>query len=195
MVNRQEISTYFENKNTENEIVDIYGVFLSTPIGEMLCLSACEGIIVLEFVDQQGLLKTLDKLKILYSAKWCMEPNNHIIQLKEELQAYFAGIRFEFKVPYKCIGTDFQIRVWETLMKIPYGQTISYKEQASLMNQERAIRAVASSNGKNKIAILIPCHRVIGSNGKLTGYAGGIWRKEFLLNHEKQYYQADTDMK
>ncbi|MGJ7911676.1 methylated-DNA--[protein]-cysteine S-methyltransferase [Neobacillus sp. LXY-1] len=102
-----------------------------------------------------------------------------------QLDEYFKGERNEFTFPIQFEGTEFQKTVWEALIKIPYAKTGSYKDIAVSIGNEKAIRAVGSANGKNKLSIVIPCHRVIGSNGKLTGYAGGLWRKEWLLQHEK----------
>lgn len=104
-----------------------------------------------------------------------------------QLDEYFKGVRCDFSFPYQFEGTDFQQTVWEALIEIPYAGTGSYKDIAVSIGNEKAIRAVGSANGKNKLSIVIPCHRIIGSNGKLTGYAGGLWRKEWLLQHEKSY--------
>ena len=105
-------------------------------------------------------------------------------QLKLQLEEYFSGVRTKFELPLNPQGTDFQKNVWDELLKIPYGKTISYKEQSTRLNNLKAIRAIASANVKNPLMILIPCHRVIGSSGALTGYAGGIRAKEWLLNLE-----------
>lgn len=105
----------------------------------------------------------------------------------QQLDEYFKGERFEFTFPYMFEGTDFQKTVWNALKEIPYAKTGSYKDIAVSIDNEKAIRAVGSANGKNKLSIVIPCHRIIGSNGKLTGYAGGLWRKEWLLQHEKEF--------
>jgi methylated-DNA-[protein]-cysteine S-methyltransferase len=105
----------------------------------------------------------------------------------DQLDEYFKGERHEFSFPYMVEGTDFQKSVWNALTTIPYGSTGSYKDIAVSIGNEKAIRAVGSANGKNKLSIVIPCHRIIGSNGTLTGYAGGLWRKEWLLNHEKSF--------
>ncbi len=105
-----------------------------------------------------------------------------------QLDEYFKGRRKEFTFPYYFEGTDFQKTVWNALTKIPYAKTGSYKDIAVSIGNEKAIRAVGSANGKNKLSIVIPCHRIIGSNGKLTGYAGGLWRKEWLLQHEKAHH-------
>ncbi|MFE6169225.1 methylated-DNA--[protein]-cysteine S-methyltransferase [Viridibacillus arvi] len=103
----------------------------------------------------------------------------------DQFDEYFKGDRREFTFPIKYEGTNFQKTVWNALTSIPYGKTVSYTDIAVLIGNEKAIRAVGNANGKNKMSIVIPCHRIIGSNGKLTGYAGGLWRKEWLLQHEK----------
>ncbi|KGR76151.1 methylated-DNA--[protein]-cysteine S-methyltransferase [Ureibacillus sinduriensis] len=103
----------------------------------------------------------------------------------QELDEYFKGTRHEFTFPYTFEGTSFQKTVWTALKGIPYAYTASYKDLAVSIGNEKAIRAVGSANGKNRLSIVIPCHRIIGTNGKLTGYAGGLWRKEWLLQHEK----------
>ena len=102
----------------------------------------------------------------------------------QQLDEYFAGERQAFDLPIKQPGSSFQQKVWQCLLKIDYGKTISYLQQSKMMNNPLAIRAIASSNGRNDLAIIVPCHRVIGSDGSLTGYAGGLWRKKWLLEHE-----------
>jgi methylated-DNA-[protein]-cysteine S-methyltransferase len=104
----------------------------------------------------------------------------------DQLDEYFKGTRTEFTFPYAFKGTEFQKTVWNSLKTVPYAQTWSYKDIAVSIGNEKAIRAVGSANGKNKLSIVIPCHRIIGTNGKLTGYAGGLWRKEWLLKHEQR---------
>lgn len=105
----------------------------------------------------------------------------------DQLDEYFKGERNEFSFPYLFEGTEFQKNVWNALTTIPYGATGSYKDIAVSIGNEKAIRAVGSANGKNKLSIVIPCHRIIGSNGTLTGYAGALWRKEWLLRHEGSF--------
>ncbi len=114
------------------------------------------------------------------------EDTNHPLlqECKNQLSAFFEGNLTAFSVPVKQEGTEFQQKVWAELLKIPYGKTISYLELSKRMGDVKAIRAVGTSNGKNKIAIIVPCHRVIGTNGTLTGYAGGLGRKQWLLEHE-----------
>jgi methylated-DNA-[protein]-cysteine S-methyltransferase len=102
----------------------------------------------------------------------------------KQLDEYFAGERKLFDLPLKQHGTNFQQQVWDQLLKIEYGKTISYLQQSKLMNNPLGIRAIAAANGKNHLWVVVPCHRVIGSNGSLTGYAGGLWRKQWLLAHE-----------
>jgi len=101
-----------------------------------------------------------------------------------QLDEYFDGQRKVFDFPIRQAGSSFQQEVWQCLLKIGYGKTISYLQQSKMMNNPLAIRAIASANGKNDLAIVVPCHRVIGSDGSLTGYAGGLWRKKWLLEHE-----------
>lgn len=106
-----------------------------------------------------------------------------------QLDEYFKGERSEFTFPYIFEGTVFQKSVWNALKGIPYAKTGSYKDIAVSIKNQKAIRAVGSANGRNRLSIVIPCHRIIGSNGTLTGYAGGLWRKEWLLNHERSFHK------
>lgn len=113
------------------------------------------------------------------------EQSTPLLQMAaRQLDEYFAGERKEFDFPIQQPGSAFQQEVWQCLLKIGYGKTISYLQQSKIMNNPLAIRAIASTNGKNDLAIVVPCHRVIGSDGSLTGYAGGLWRKKWLLEHE-----------
>ena len=104
----------------------------------------------------------------------------------KQLDEYFKGKRQNFSLELELEGTDFQKKVWEQLQRIPYGETASYKDVAVAIGNEKAVRAVGGANGMNNIAIIIPCHRVIGADGNLVGFGGGLWRKVWLLNHEKQ---------
>ncbi|WP_338653423.1 methylated-DNA--[protein]-cysteine S-methyltransferase [Lysinibacillus sp. Y5S-8] len=110
-----------------------------------------------------------------------------LLTCAKQLHEYFIGERHAFSFPYTFKGTDFQQAVWQALPSIGYGETASYKDIAMAINNEKAVRAVGSANGKNNISIVVPCHRIIGSNGTLTGYGGGMWRKEWLLQHEQTY--------
>lgn len=122
--------------------------------------------------------------KITFSEKNIegLTENKHSIQAAKQLKEYFEGSLTEFSFPFEQNGTDFQQEVWQNLLKIPYGETTSYSKFSA--HKPLAIRAIAAANGKNNIAIVVPCHRVIGSDGKLVGYAGELWRKKWLLQHE-----------
>ncbi len=113
------------------------------------------------------------------------QPPPVLLDAERQLAEYFGHWRQSFDLPLRPAGTPFQQSVWQALLNIPYGETISYAALARQLGKEKAVRAVGHANGQNPISILIPCHRVIGSDGKLTGYGGGIWRKQYLLKHEK----------
>ncbi|WP_106769696.1 methylated-DNA--[protein]-cysteine S-methyltransferase [Paenibacillus faecalis] len=115
-----------------------------------------------------------------------------LVDCYRQLDEYFKGKRRKFTFPYRLAGTDFQKKVWGALTEVSYANTASYKDIAVSIGQEKAIRAVGNANGKNKMWIVIPCHRIIGSNGQLTGYAGGLWRKEWLLEHERSMSARDV---
>jgi AraC family transcriptional regulator of adaptative response/methylated-DNA-[protein]-cysteine methyltransferase len=160
---------------------------LTTPLGPMYACATDLGICLLEFTERRMLETEFRDLQKRLNAIILVGENEHTQQLKLELAEYYAGERLHFDVPLHYPGTPFQQSVWEALMKIPYGATRSYQQQAELLNKPKAIRAVASANGHNRIAIVIPCHRVIGKDGSLTGYAGGLERKRWLLAHEAKY--------
>jgi methylated-DNA-[protein]-cysteine S-methyltransferase len=105
----------------------------------------------------------------------------------DQLDQYFSGTLNSFSLPVQQQGTPFQQQVWKTLEQIPYGETESYLQVSRRLGNEKSIRAVGAANGRNKLSIIVPCHRVIGSGGELTGYAGGLWRKQWLLEHEQRY--------
>lgn len=158
---------------------------IQTPLGEMIACAIHEGICLLEFTDRKNIEKQLKSLSKTLNAEIIEEEHPHFKQLEEELKEYFEGKREKFEIPLFITGTEFQEKVWQLLREIPMGETRTYKQQSEFLGNPKAIRAVGTANGINKIAILIPCHRVIGSNGELVGYAGGIWRKQKLLELEK----------
>jgi methylated-DNA-[protein]-cysteine S-methyltransferase len=136
-----------------------------------------------------GFLEICSTAEVLLSLTFCTDAlvkTEHLFtqQVKLQLDEYFEGTRKEFAIPLQPKGTIFQLKVWELLKTIPFGTTTTYQKQAIQLGDVKAIRAMASANGKNPIAILVPCHRVIGSDGSLTGYAGALWRKQWLLEHE-----------
>ena len=160
---------------------------ISTPLGEMLAGATKEGICLLEFADCMKVSRELSDLKKLLNSEIRQGRNIHLRHLRKQLKEYFAGRRTEFDLPLLTPGTKFQQAVWNELLKIPYGEKISYQKQADALNNPLAVRAVAGANGSNRIGIIIPCHRVIGSDGSLVGYGGGVSRKKWLLDHEKKY--------
>lgn len=155
-----------------------------TPIGPMFVCASDDGICLLEFTDRRMLETEMEDLQKRFDAIILYGENTHIKQLKIELNEYFSGDRKEFNVALDTPSTPFRVQVWEKLKEVDFGATVSYKEQAIKLGNSSAVRAVANANGHNRVAIVIPCHRVIGSDGSLTGYAGGLDRKRWLLNHE-----------
>ncbi|MCC3157060.1 methylated-DNA--[protein]-cysteine S-methyltransferase [Hymenobacter sp. 15J16-1T3B] len=162
---------------------------LETPLGPMMAGATAEGVCLLEFFERRELQTELQDLAQRFNARVVERDNPHLRQLRAELAEYFAGSRQEFTVPLLTPGSAFQQQVWQELRLIPYGHTRSYGQQALALKKPEAVRAVAAANGQNRLAILIPCHRVIGADGKLTGYAGGLWRKQRLLALEQQHRQ------
>jgi len=158
---------------------------IPTPLGPMLAGATDDGVCLLEFADRRMLETQLARLRKHLNAEIVPGQSQHLHALHIQLDEYFEGTRRHVDLPLVTPGTPFQQRVWEGLRTIPYGETRSYQQQAAALGQPSAVRAVARANGDNRIAILIPCHRVIGKNGKLTGYGGGLWRKEYLLNLER----------
>lgn len=148
--------------------------YLHTPLGLASITGDETGIYAVSCLNEAGPAET--------SGTPLTEP---IQRCMEQLTDYFEGRRQVFDLPLKPQGTEFQQRVWQALLSVPFGQTLSYLTLARHLGDEKAIRAVGLANGRNPIWILIPCHRIIGSNGELTGYAGGLWRKKWLLEHER----------
>lgn len=161
--------------------------FTPSPLGTMCLVADAQALYLLEFVDRKNIDKEFAALLKQCNAVIVYGENAIIQRSKAQLADYFCGRRQRFDLPTRLFGTDFQIRVWQSLLTIPYGETISYAEQAQRLNRATAVRAVANSNGMNRMALIYPCHRVIGSNGKLTGYAGKIERKAWLLAHERRH--------
>ena len=158
-----------------------------TELGTMIAGAVEEGICLLEFKDRKILNSEFRDLRKYLAVETEEGENIHTINLKKQLAEYFLGVRKVFDLQLIIPGTIFQQMVWNELLSIPYGTTRTYLEQAEALHKPESIRAVANANGMNRIAIIIPCHRVIGSDGSLTGYGGGLNRKKWLLDHEKPH--------
>lgn len=166
---------------------------IETKLGTMFCCATDDGICLLEFTDRKMLETELKNLAKKFNATILQGNNIHFKILENQLSEYFEGKRKIFNVPLVMQGSDFQNIVWSQLQTIEFGKTRSYKEQAISINKPESVRAVAKANGMNRISIIIPCHRVIGSDGKLTGYGGGIWRKKWLLEFENNIINKTTN--
>ncbi len=160
------------------------GTLLPSPLGPLIAAASDAGVCLLEFADRRGLPGQAKSLSRWLDATVVPGSNEHLEELAAELDEYFAGCRRVFDVPLDLKGPPFHLAVWRGLCQIPHGETRSYAELARSLGRPTALRAVAQANGKNRVAILVPCHRVIGSDGRLTGYGGGLWRKQRLLDLE-----------
>ncbi len=160
--------------------------YYKTKIGEMIIGSLDDNLCLLDF-RYRRMRATVDKrIKNGLNAEFIEQEDEILVKTKQQLDEYLAGERKEFDVPILTVGTDFQQSVWEALMKVPYGTTSSYLQLAKDINNSKAVRAVANANGANAIGLIIPCHRIIGTNGELVGYGGGLAVKKRLLKLEKQ---------
>ena len=169
-------------------------IIIETPLGEMVAGATDEGVCLLEFHDRRILPTEYKDLVKLLKTTIQEGENTHLKTLIKQLKEYFDGNRKEFSIPLITPGSVFQQAVWKELQNIHFGSTRSYQEQAMALNMPDSIRAVANANGMNRIAIVIPCHRVIGSDGRLTGYGGGLRRKKWLLDHERKYSGQAVDL-
>lgn len=163
----------------------VVATMLTSPLGPLVSAATEEGVCLLEFVDRRGLLTQLKTLQRRIPRPVVPGRNSHINALERQLEQYFAGERKTFDVPLVHPGTAFQLSVWRRLLEIPYGETMSYEGLARAIGRPGAQRAVGKANGDNRLAILIPCHRVVQKNGELRGYGGGLWRKRYLLDLER----------
>ncbi len=160
--------------------------WFDTKLGPMITIADDEGLYLLEFFDRRGLEREVERLMLKTKSAIIPGITDPIKSIIRELQSYFDGALMEFKTPLHLLGSPFQRLVWEELIRIPYGQVRTYAAQAAAIEKHSAYRAVANANGANQLAIIIPCHRIINSNGDLGGYGSGIVRKQWLINHEKQ---------
>lgn len=153
-------------------------LYYDAPCGRMLLGALDNYLCLCDWAHKEYDLSMLER-KVSVKILW--QDSEVLSQARCQLDEYFAGERRDFDLPLRFVGTDFQKRVWQALQRIPYGETISYAEQARRIGQARAVRAVANANGANLLSVVVPCHRVVGSNGTLTGYGGGLEVKQFLL--------------
>jgi AraC family transcriptional regulator of adaptative response/methylated-DNA-[protein]-cysteine methyltransferase len=160
---------------------------IDTPVGPMWIAANDDGICLFEFEDRRRIDQIMKRITSLLSTDFIVGHHPYHTLLEAQVSEYFAGTRKTFDLPLQLVGSEFQKKVWTGLLDIPFGKTRSYKEQSIFLGDEKAIRAVAGANGQNSIAIIVPCHRVIGSSGSLTGYGGGLQRKQWLLEHEAKY--------
>ena len=167
---------------------------IETPLGEMVAGATDEGLCLLEFNDRKRAATECRDLVKLLNQQLEEGENKHLTEVRKQLEGYFSGSLKKFSIPLVTPGTDFQQEVWKELMEISYGNTRSYQEQANALRRSDSVRAVANANGMNRISIIIPCHRVIGSDGRLTGYGGGLIRKKWLLDHERKNSGKAIDM-
>ena len=151
---------------------NLTGCEMPSPVGPLTLLASEKGLAGVYFEDR-------------YHGEWTKGESVFLSQAEEELTEYFAKERTQFEVPLDPVGTDFQLSVWKALFQIPFGEVVSYLHIAEQIDNPKAVRAVGLANGSNPVSIIVPCHRVIGANGKLTGYGGGLDRKRHLLIHEK----------
>lgn len=163
--------------------------YVNSPVGELIIGSFNDQLCLLDYKNRKAREGVDKRLQKGLNAEYRLQ-NTDVIELtKTQLNEYFNQERQSFDIPLLTVGTDFQNTVWSALQKIEYGTTSSYQQLANTLNNTNAVRAVANANGANAISIIIPCHRIIGSNGHLTGYAGGLDAKQFLLDCEQSEFQ------
>jgi len=161
--------------------------YIDTPLGKMKAGATDAGICLFDFQYRRSIDGIMMRIETLSGDRFSEAEHPLFVVLEQQISQYFTGALKEFDLPLHLLGSPFQVSVWEGLKKITYGETRSYKQQSVFLGNEKAIRAVAGANGANGIAIIIPCHRVIGENGSLTGYGGGLQRKKWLLDHERKH--------
>ncbi len=163
----------------------LHGDTIDSPVGRLTIVASAAGLRAVLWPDDDA-ARVPDVARVDSRSAAPTPVRTIIDSASQQLGEYFAGTRTEFDVPLDPVGTDFQREAWRALSEIPYGETVSYGEQAERMGDRNKARAVGAANGRNPISIIVPCHRVVGSNGSLTGFAGGVTTKQFLLDHERR---------
>ncbi|HYF97742.1 MAG TPA: trifunctional transcriptional activator/DNA repair protein Ada/methylated-DNA--[protein]-cysteine S-methyltransferase [Coxiellaceae bacterium] len=172
-------------KMSKNSLI-LKAAWIDTVLGPMIAIADDEFLYLLEFASRRGLEREIERLR---NRGFAIIPGTAapLTSIETELKAYFAGALTQFKTPYRVFGSAFQQQVWQALCQIPFGETRSYAKLSASLNKPNSHRAVANANGANQLAIIIPCHRVIASDGSLAGYGGGVAVKQWLIEHEKRY--------
>ena len=166
---------------------------VSSPLGPILVAGDDNAVYLVEFWDRRMLETQFNILQMRIHAAFFPGSTRPVDRMRKELDHYFLNKLPSFETPIKFPGTPHQERVWRALLEIPRGQTLSYSQLASLVEKPRSVRSVARAVGENRLAIVVPCHRIVGADGSLTGYGGGIWRKRFLLAHEVEPCRVDSE--
>jgi O-6-methylguanine DNA methyltransferase len=179
------LRTYKSKTSEKKEL--IYLTDIETPLGKMTAGCTNEGICLLEFTDRKEYQKEIVQIEKHFNSSAKFAKHKLHKEVIKQLEEYFSGKRKTFGLAINVPGTEFQKKVWNALIDVPYGKTRTYLEQSKTLGNPKAIRAIAKANGNNRISIIIPCHRIIGTNGNLIGYGGGLWRKKWLLQHEQNY--------
>jgi|KBSMisStandDraft_5_1062788.scaffolds.fasta_scaffold05413_5 AraC family transcriptional regulator of adaptative response/methylated-DNA-[protein]-cysteine methyltransferase len=179
------VRTFGRSPGMSREMDRIVVSWIESPIGPLVAAANDSGLCLLEFTDRRMLDTQFKTLRKLFACAILPGDNEHLKRLRTELQAYFAGRLQRFTVPLVYPGSPFQVRVWNELLRIPFAETCSYEELAHRIGLNSGQRAIGHANGTNRIAIVIPCHRVVNKSGKLGGYGGGLWRKQHLLDLER----------
>src|SRR3990172_6836953 len=174
-----------KKKKYPTTVILLNSSHIHTPIGKMIEIEDEKALYLLEFTNRKNIDKQLQQLQIKTNATIIPGKNNILDLVERELKLYFAGKLKNFSVLVHFSGTPFQQKAWSALQAVPYGHTYSYAQEAAIIGDKNACRAVANANSVNKIAIVVPCHRIIKTNGDLCGYAGGLERKQWLIEHEK----------
>lgn len=163
-----------------------YTTSIITPVGTLIAGATDAGICLLDFPFRKSIEAIKSRISSALGDNFEKDEHPHFAALRDQLSEYFSGARRDFDLPLQLTGSDFQKGVWNALLQIPFGETRSYKAQSIRLKNEGAIRAIAKANGDNGLMLLVPCHRVIGEGGSLTGYAGGLKAKAWLLEHERK---------
>ncbi len=179
--------TFGKTPGRSKESACILTQMIESPLGALLAGATDKGVCLLEFTDRRALEAQVATLRKRFGCPLVPGKHAHLSELRRQLDLYFAGKLRDFDLKLTYPGTEFQQKVWSALLRIPYGKTWSYEQLAVAVGVPNGQRAVGLANGANRIAIVIPCHRVVNKSGKLGGYGGGLWRKQFLLDLERKH--------